>query len=370
MTLQLGMPWRRAARANANAYPPATGDAGGGTPTTFPNAPSGGGWTAVSEGDPSGLPRRNEEGAYESANGTGMVVYEQDMYIGTGAYNYLTYTGGVSVPWAATGSYLSMRFPPNHPGGYAPVVVYPDPFGTGLLSIPSATAATGEVYYGFYIRFRGDGSNPYTSSGNQQKLVYHVSTDAGSDIAHIIIGDLPNLEDLSLVTQFNNIPGGSFNNIYRGVSDVLTDQAWHLVEYIIKRNTYTAGTGTVSVSGTTATFSTSQTGFLTEDTRVVLGTQTFNVVSGAGTSWVIDRTPASTVSGASFQKVNADGTFTLWLDGTQRATASNVILFEHSGGDNAVMDTLVLYPIYGGGTNPSPAWNLYVDYGRIKTMAR
>jgi hypothetical protein len=338
---------------------------------TFPNAPSGGGWTALSEQDPSGLPRRWEAGAYESANGTGTVVYTQDMYNGLGAYNYITYTGGVATPWSSSGSYLSLRFPPSHPGGYTTVKVEADPAGVAPLSFPAASAPTGEVYFAFYIRLRGSAGLPYTSSGNQQKLLYFYSSDSGNTTIHIILGKLPDAGDLSLEPQFNPPGSGLFNNIHRGASAAITDQDWHLVEIRLKRNTYSSGSGNCQVSGDDATFNNSQTGTLAVGSYICVGSQTFRITAGSGFDWTVEPSASSATGSLPFTIPNSDGEFELWLDGARKAVYTNVALYLHPGGDNAVPDLWKLEPIYGGGSAPSPSTHsLYIDYGRIKIMAR
>jgi hypothetical protein len=366
--------WRQGFRAAANLFPPATGDTPPVVaPGAFPNAPSGGGWTALREGDPPGLPRRYQEGAYMEPNGTNMRVYTQDMYLLDNAYDYLTYTGGAATPWSSSGAYLSIRFPPSHPGGYTTVKVQPDPAGTGLLGITAAEAPTGEVYRGVYVRFRGSAGYPYTNSGNQQKLEYFSSTDSGSTIIHILIseGRSAGVTNLSLVPQYNPPSGGLFNSIRLGSSPDIGDANWHLVEYRLKRNTYSAGSGNVQVSGTTATFNNTQSGVLAAGSYICAGSQTFRIVSGGTFDWTVEPAAASATGSVPFTIPNSDGEFQCWLDGTEVADYANVPLFLHPGGDDAVTDFFSLEPIYGGGSNPSPSTHsLYVDYGRMKMMGR
>lgn len=62
----------------------------------------------------------------------------------------------------------------------------------------------------------------------------------------------------------------------------------------------TTPSGTVSITGTAATFTASQTDVLHPGYRITASAQTFTIVSGSGTSWVVSPAANPAVSGASF----------------------------------------------------------------------
>jgi hypothetical protein len=297
-------------------FSPSTGVPGG-SAEMFPNAPAVGGWITKWNEEWTDLPVRHADPYYEGntsdAYHLGVWPDHSSPWGNVGnPHDYVSLNTGFTI-WSGEdlGAWYAMRIPKDWPGGWAPVKIGQNRYKyaeDGPFTWDKATAPTGDLYHGFWVRLRGTEGSQYTSSGNQQKFWYYKDTPDGG-VAHIVLGaDAPGngAADLTYVTQFQG--GAGVNDDWPGTSPDINDGGWHRVEVLLTANTH---------------------------------------------------------SGSS---PNSDGTLKMWLDDVLIADHSNVLHYGTSQ-QNRVLNDLYIEPIYGGGSNYADI-EVYMDVGRTLIMAR
>lgn len=155
---------------------------------------------------------------------------------------------------------------------------------------PETTVITSTNSTTRYVKLKGQADRFHNISGitfDKVGIIYgETKDDQASGVALTncqiknVIGNAVTYRFNSYLTQINNCR--IFNNVTGVYLDFSTD-----------------GTGTVSVSGTTATFSSSQSGLIGQ--RFIASGQIFTVTAGSGTSWTVTPAASPAVSGASFR---------------------------------------------------------------------
>lgn len=263
----------------------------------FPNAPT---WGRVLwDAEWSRLPAKDYGPHYEPDNGSGL---------GSQGWDNISFASGLTTPWApnGTGAAYTIRIPQGFPGGYGPAWIGPIRWATvPPLSFTEGDSPEGEMYLAVWVRLTATGG-PFTNP-NQQKLVYLSSRNNadGYGLAHIIICKRADCGDLGVELQDRQ--GGY--DVVRGVNEPLNDGRWHLIEVLIRRNTFSA------------------------------------------------------------TAANADGRIALWLDGRLLLSATDRQIVRDVANRHALLNWVTLNPITGGGTAPMPRES-FIQYGRLRLQVR
>lgn len=273
----------------------------------FRHAPAGDGWAEIWDADWT-LPA-NDAGRRPD-NGSRLVL-AQPMSMGNYEFGLLPET-----PWGRDKRVHTIRLPQGMKGGYTDQIIWPaqEGAGRGPLSWDRALGPRGDLYLGFYIRFRGSGDKPYRleNLAGQKMLYARPAPEAGTgSFAHIFIrksgdpitGGFAGFEPQPSQTLCESATYFTENSTPVGV-----DGRWTLIEYVVLANT---------------------------------------------------RNQASHRN---------DGIVEIYVDGRLQCRRTDVLVY-CTGQEKATMNSLSLNPIYGGGTKPVP-YDLHIDYGRMKVMAR
>ncbi|HWI56201.1 MAG TPA: hypothetical protein VNZ22_03160 [Bacillota bacterium] len=275
--------------------------------TLFRHCPTNEGWVTV--WDSEWTQPANDAG--QRVDNGSQLILAQPATKGNYSFSLLAQT-----PWGSQKHIHTIRLPEGMKGGYTDQVVWSmaEGKGRGPLSWDRALASKGDLYLGFYVRFRGSGGRPYRleNLGGQKMLYARPAPEPGSGtFAHIFIrkggtplgGGWAGFEPQPMHTVCE-----SAAYFTEPSSPIGIDDRWNQIEY-----------------------------------RIIANTRT---------------------------KTNhlADGQVEIYVDGTLQHRQTNAIIY-CTGQESATMNSFSLNPIYGGGTNPVP-YDLYVDYGRMKVMAR
>lgn len=219
-------------------------------------------------------------------------------------------------PWGRNKHIHTIRLPEGLKGGHTDQSIWPISGGRGRgpLTWDRKLAPKGDLYLGFHIRFRGSGDKPYRleNLGGQKMIYANPAPEVGvGTINHIFIrkGGTP-LEGgwAGFEAQPMNTVSQSAAYFSENSTPIGVDGRWSLIEYVLLANTR------------------SQT-----DHR-------------------------------------NDGKLEIYVDGKLQCRRNDVMVYS-TGQPETTINLLSLNPIYGGGRKPAP-YDLYVDYGRMKVMAR